>query len=98
MTKSELIERLGTKRPELTPKDIEVSVRVILDQISCVLERKERVEIRGFGTFGILHRLARNGRNPKTGIIVAVPAKDVPHFKAGKELRIRINRSKPDIG
>jgi len=98
MTKSELIERLASKRPGLTPKDIEVSVRVILDQISCVLERKERVEIRGFGTFGILHRLPRNGRNPKTGIIVEVPAKDVPHFKAGKELRIRINQSKPDIG
>lgn len=97
MTKSELIEQLASKHPELTQRDIEMSVRLILDQISCVLEKKERVEIRGFGTFGILHRLPRNGRNPKTGIIVEVPAKDVPHFKAGKELRVRVNRLKPDI-
>lgn len=97
MTKSELIERLVSKRPELTHKDIEMSVRLILDQISCVLEKKERVEIRGFGTFGILHRKPRNGRNPRTGIVVQVPAKDVPHFKSGKELRTRINRPNPDI-
>ena len=97
MTKSELIERLASAQPELTHKDIEMSVHLILDQISCVLERKERVEIRGFGTFGILHRLPRNGRNPKTGVVVRVPAKDVPHFKAGKELRFRVNRSSLDI-
>ena len=97
MTKSELIERLTSEQPELTQKDIAMSVQLILDHISCVLEKKGRVEIRGFGTFGLLHRLPRNGRNPKTGVIVEVPAKDVPHFKAGKELRIRVNRSNPDI-
>ncbi|VVC84914.1 Integration host factor beta subunit [Sideroxydans sp. CL21] len=69
-----------------------MSVRLILDQISCVLEKKERVEIRGFGTFGILHRLPRNGRNPKTGLIVEVPAKDVPHFKAGIATRSRVQK------
>lgn len=97
MTKSELIEQLASKHPELTQRDIEMSVRLILDQISGTLEKKERIEIRGFGTFGILHRKPRNGRNPKTGIIVEVPAKDVPHFKAGKELRIRVNGFKPGI-
>lgn len=97
MTKSELIARLTSQHPELTQKDIEMSVHLILDHISCVLEQKRRVEIRGFGTFGILHRLPRNGRNPKTGIIVQVPAKDVPHFKAGRELRIRVNPQKPGI-
>jgi integration host factor subunit beta len=97
MTKSELIARLTTHHPGLTQKDVEMSVHLILDKISCVLEQKRRVEIRGFGTFGILHRLPRNGRNPKTGIIVQVPAKDVPHFKAGKELRIRLNPQQPGI-
>ena len=97
MTRSELIEQLASKHPELTRRDIEMSVRLILDQISSTLEKKERIEIRGFGTFGILHRRPRNGRNPKTGIIVEVPAKDVPHFKAGKELRIRVNGFKPGI-
>jgi integration host factor subunit beta len=97
MTRSELIQRLASQHPELTPNDIEMSVRLILDKISIVLEKKERVEIRGFGTFGILHRLPRNGRNPKTGKVVEVPAKDVPHFKAGKELRQRVNRMKTEL-
>ncbi len=88
---------LPPNNPNLPKKTLQMSVQLILDHISCVLEKKGRVEIRGFGTFGLLHRLSRNGRNPKTGVIVEVPAKDVPHFKAGKELRIRVNRSNPDI-
>jgi integration host factor subunit beta len=97
MTRSELIQQLASRHPELTQKDIEMSVRLILDKISGVLEKKERVEIRGFGSFGILHRAPRNGHNPKTGKVVLVPAKDVPHFRAGKELRVRVNQGKPEI-
>ncbi len=97
MTRSELIQQLASQHSKLTSKDIELSVRLILDKISGALEKKERVEIRGFGTFGILHRPPRIGRNPKTGKIVEVPAKDVPHFKAGKELRIRVNHDKHDF-
>jgi integration host factor subunit beta len=97
MTRSELIQQIASHHPELTPKDIETIVSHILDKISSVLEKKGRVEIRGFGIFGILHRPPRNGRNPKTGKTVEVPAKDVPHFKAGKELRERVNHKKTDI-
>ncbi len=68
-----------------------MTVMVILDEISKSLEKQGRVEIRGFGSFGINHRPPRTGRNPKTGVSVAIPAKAVPHFKAGKELRERVN-------
>ncbi len=68
-----------------------MTVMVILDEISNSLEKQGRVEIRGFGSFGINHRPPRTGRNPKTGVSVAIPAKYVPHFKAGKELRERVD-------
>lgn len=97
MTRSELIQQLASQHPELTSRDIEMAVRLILDKISCVLERKGRVEIRGFGSFGIFHRPTRKGRNPNTGKIIDVPAKDVPHFKAGKELRVRVNYKNIDL-
>lgn len=97
MTRSELIQQLAFQHPELTQKDIEMSVHLILDKISGVLEKKERVEIRGFGSFETLHRPPRNGHNPKTGQVVKVPAKYVPHFRAGKELRVRVNQGKPGI-
>lgn len=93
MTRSELIQQLASCRPQLTAKDIELTVRIILDGMSHVLARGGRVEIRGFGTFGINHRPARKGRNPKTGATVMVPVKYVPHFKAGKELRGRVGAS-----
>ena len=65
--------------------------KLVLDQISNALERQERVEIRGFGSFALHHRPARTGRNPKTGAPVDIPAKHVPHFKPGKEMRERVN-------
>ncbi|ADE11396.1 integration host factor subunit beta [Sideroxydans lithotrophicus] len=97
MTRSELIQQLASRHPELTSNDIEMSVRLILDKISSVLENKARVEIRGFGTFATLHRPPRNGHNPKTGKVVKVPAKYVPHFRAGKELRVRVNHGNSSI-
>lgn len=86
-TRAELIQQLASGYPELTAKDVEFTVRTILDGMSRVLAKGGRVEIRGFGSFGINHRPARKGRNPKTGAAVMVPAKCVPHFKVGKGLR-----------
>lgn len=91
MTKSELIERLASKQPHFMLKDVELAVKLILDQVSDALARNERVEIRGFGSFSLHHRPARVGRNPKTGAAVHIPAKNVPHFKPGKEMRERVN-------
>lgn len=91
MTKSELIERLAARQPHLMHKDVELAVKLILDRISLALARQDRVEIRGFGSFALHHRPSRVGRNPKTGEPVTIPAKHVPHFKPGKEMRERVN-------
>lgn len=91
MTRSELIQRLAEQFPQLTLKDIELTVRTILDQMSQSLAKGNRAEIRGFGSFSLNHRPPRKGRNPKTGASVAIPAKYVPHFKPGKELRERVD-------
>lgn len=93
MTKSELIEALSLKQTHLMQKDVELAVKLVLDQISNALSRQERVEIRGFGSFALHHRPARVGRNPKTGEPVRIPAKHVPHFKPGKEMRERVNEA-----
>lgn len=93
MTKSELIDRLALRQTHLMHKDVELAVKMILDEISHALARQDRVEIRGFGSFSLHHRPARTGRNPKTGDPVQIPAKFVPHFKPGKEMRERVNES-----
>ena len=93
MTRSELIITLANRFPQLVMKDIEISVKEILDKIGRSLVDGHRVEIRGFGTFNLNYRPPRTGRNPKTGAQVAVPAKYTPHFKAGKELRERVDVS-----
>ena len=90
MTRSDLISRLAELHPQLLAKDAELAVKVILDALSSALARGGRAEIRGFGSFGLNYRPPRQGRNPKTGDKVKVPAKYVPHFKAGKELRERV--------
>ena len=91
MTKSELIGLLMQKNNSLSLKHIEEAVKAILEQMSCVLENGERIEVRGFGSFSLHHRQPRVGRNPKTGDSVKLDAKSVPHFKAGKELKDRVN-------
>lgn len=93
MTKSELIARLAERFPQLVAKDAELSVKVILDALSEALAQGSRIEIRGFGSFALNYRPPRIGRNPKTGEKVGVPAKYVPHFKAGKELRERVDQA-----
>ena len=91
MTKSELIARLATRYPQLVAKDAEFAVKMILDAMTDSLVQGQRIEIRGFGSFGLNHRPARVGRNPKSGEKVLIPEKRVPHFKPGKELRERVD-------
>lgn len=91
MTKSELIARLAQRFPQLVAKDADLAVKMILDALSETLAKGDRIEIRGFGSFSLNYRPPRVGRNPKSGVKVEVPAKYVPHFKAGKELRERVD-------
>lgn len=93
MTKSELIDRLAQQQTHLTHKDVELAVKLLLESVSESLAAKDRIEIRGFGSFAIHERPSRMGRNPKTGEAVSIPRKFVPHFKPGKELRERVNES-----
>ena len=91
ITKSDLIDRLAQRFPALTHGDAKASADVILFAINNALAHGDRVEIRGFGSFALNYRPPRTGRNPKTGEKVQVPAKEVPHFKAGKEMRERVD-------
>jgi len=93
MIKSELVQKLAKENPHLYPRDIEKVVNAILGTISAALARGDRVELRGFGTFGVNNRGARTGRNPKTSDLVDVAEKAVPVFKTGKEMRRRLNAS-----
>ena len=92
MTKSELIERLSMKYGNLKIQEVEHSVRLIIDKICQSLEKGDRIEIRGFGSFSLHQRSQRNGRNPKTGEAVQVKAKSIPYFRAGKSLREDVDR------
>lgn len=92
MTKSELVEALSLKQTHLMQRDADACVDIILEAITKALARGERIEIRGFGSLALSYRPARVGRNPKTGDAVPIPAKRVPHFKAGKELRERVHQ------
>ena len=91
MTKSELIERIIDKQKQLSVKDIEMAIKVMLDHMAETLADGDRIEIRGFGSFSLHYRNARTGRNPKTGEEVLLEGKFVPHFKPGKELRDSVN-------
>ena len=93
MTKSELIERIIDKQDQLSVKDIEFAIKIMLDAMSETLADGDRIEIRGFGSFSLHYRNARTGRNPKTGESVILDGKFVPHFKPGKELRDCVNAS-----
>ena len=98
MTKSELIEQVSEKIEGLTKKQTEVIVNEIFDSIKRTLAtggERARVEIRGFGSFKVKSRHSREGRNPQTGEPVKIRSKKVPVFKAGKELRERVNRVAP---
>jgi len=91
VTKSELIERIAQGQTQLAYRDVELAVKSILEHMAQTLASGERIEIRGFGSFSLHFRPARVGRNPKSGEPVSLPAKFVPHFKPGKELRDRVD-------
>lgn len=93
MTKSELIEVLAKRQAQLAYKDVELAVKTILEHMAQTLSNGDRIEIRGFGSFSLHYRPPRVGRNPKSGDPVSLPAKYVPHFKPGKQLRERVDRS-----
>ncbi len=91
MIKSELIGKLAAENPHLTRADIDRVVSTLLDAMGDALAEGRRVELRGFGAFSVRARPARDGRNPRTGEAVAVAAKAATLFKAGKEMRARLN-------
>ncbi|WP_323016995.1 integration host factor subunit beta [Castellaniella sp.] len=97
MTKSELIAVLAGRYPQLAVRDMDLAVKTVLDAMADALAQGQRIEIRGFGSFSLSQRQPRVGRNPKSGEKVLVPAKLVPHFKPGKELRERVDQG-PDTG
>ena len=96
MTKSELIDRLANQNPRVTARDVDENVKAVLDAMTAAMAGGSRIEIRGFGSFTLNHRPSRVGRNPKSGESVMVPEKFVPHFKAGKELRERVDAALQD--
>ena len=87
MTRSDLVQELAARFHQFTQRDAEYATKAILDALGEALVRGHRIEIRGFGSFSINHRLPRVGRNPRTGEAVQVPSKRVVHFKPGKALR-----------
>lgn len=91
MNRSDLTARIAAKSPKLRMDDVDESVKVILDAIAASLVKGGRAEIRDFGSFQLNYRPPRKSRNPKTGEPVMVPAKYVPHFRVGRELRERVD-------
>ncbi len=97
MTKAELVEDVA-RAAELTKKDAERLVEIVFESIIETLNQGEKIELRGFGSFRVRERGARRGRNPKTGDPVDIPAKRVPYFKPGKEMKELINEDSPAGG
>jgi len=91
MIRSELLQKLARDNPELRAQEIEQVVDIFFEEIAQRLAEGGRVELRGFGAFSTREREARTGRNPRTGEAVDVPAKRVPYFKPGKDIRRRLN-------
>jgi integration host factor subunit beta len=91
MIRSELLQAIAADNPDLRPEEVEQVVTIFFDEIGKRLAEGGRVELRGFGAFSTRSRDARQGRNPRTGDAVDVPAKRVPYFKPGKEMRERLN-------
>lgn len=91
MIRSELLQEIARENPELNASEVEQVVDIFFGEIEGRLAEGGRVELRGFGAFSTRERDARKGRNPRTGESVDVPAKRVPYFKPGKEMRERLN-------
>jgi integration host factor subunit beta len=91
MIRSELVQRLANENPGMRLSEVEAVADTLFETIVAQLAQGGRVELRGFGAFSTRARTARAGRNPRTGDVVSVPSKHVPYFKAGKEIRARLN-------
>ena len=87
MTKSDLIEQLAASRMHMPAKDVEAAIKEILEQMASTLQNGDRIEIRGFGSFSLHYRAPRVGRNPRTMYEIQIPARRVPVFRPGKELK-----------
>ena len=97
MTRSELVSALAVRQGHLPMTDVDLSVRALLETMAEALASGRRIEIRGFGSFALRYRPPRLARNPKSGAVVPVAEKYVPHFKPGKVLRERVlDSSRPD--
>lgn len=96
MKRSDFINKLASRLPDMPPSDVDQSARLLLDLISSTLAAGNRCEIRGFGTFSLHVRKARMGRNPQTGEQVPIPEKRTPHFKPSKLLREQVTQSRTD--
>lgn len=95
MTKRGIIDELLIRQPGISYRDSETLVSTMFDAMTRELAAGQRIELRGFGSFGVKLRRARQGRNPKTGAQVEVAAKRIPFFRAGKELRVKVNGPAP---
>jgi len=93
ITRSKLIGAIAHRFPQLDGEDVELAARILLQAMSESLRDGSRIEIRGFGSFKLKSQARRTGRNPRTGVKVDIPAKNVPHFKAFKELALRVNET-----
>ncbi len=91
MTKSDLVQKLSEQVTTLTKKECEIIVDTVFHHMKDALQKGEKIEIRGFGSFTVRVRRAKEGRNPKTGAKVSIPEKRIPFFKVGKELREMVN-------
>ena len=91
MIKSELVEKIVQENPHLFQRDVEKIVTVVLDEITEAISSGKRVELRGFGTFGVKHRMPKKARNPGTGDAIYLPERFVPTFKPSKIMRSRVN-------
>jgi len=94
MTKSQLIEHISLKLHHLQQRDVEMAINITIDVMTHHLAHGQRIEIRGFGGFSVIHRAARMGRNPKTGEQVSLPIRHATHFKPGLDLRERVSLSR----
>ena len=94
MIRSELIRRISELNPHLRQSDVERVIEAIFKKIGTALARRDRIEIRGFGTFSVKHRRARLGKNPRTGATVEVSPKVIPYFRTGKHLHASLNEER----
>ncbi len=91
MNRSDLVQRIKAKNPDLHAAEVDLLVRIVFSEIEAALVQGDRAEFRGFGSFSVRRHPAHIGRNPKSGESVEVPDKNMPYFRAGKELRKRVD-------